>query len=209
MAAQPKSPADRSQSTWSLRFSTLSLVLIPVAVGINYVGKLFAAALKLPLWLDSIGTILAGMLAGPWNGAISGAVNNMIFGITADPISFWYLITSLVIGLVVGYMVMSGRVNNFGRAIMMGLWVGLAAAIVSTPINVILWEGTTGNMWGDALYTLLVGQGWPVWLASFLDSVVVDIPDKLASVIISYLIFKSLPKRLTGLFAGQDQVEQL
>lgn len=209
MAAQQKPTSNPGQSAWSLRFTTLSLVLIPVAVGINYVGKLFASALKLPLWLDSIGTILAGMLAGPWIGAISGAVNNIIFGITADPISFWYLITSIVIGLLVGYLALTGWVKSFGRAIILGLLVGLAAAIVSTPINVKLWEGTTGNVWGDALYTLLVGKGWPVWISSFLDEIVVDIPDKLASVIVSFLIFKSLPNRLIGLFSGKQTVERL
>ncbi len=125
----------------------------PGAIGINYVGKLIAAALKLPLWLDSIGTVLAAMLAGPWIGAISGAANNVIFGLTADPISFWYLITSIVIGLVVGYMAFTGWLSTFGRAVVLGLVVGVVAAVVSTPINVILWEGQTGNVWGEHLYT--------------------------------------------------------
>ena len=203
MAAQQK------KNVWAFRFTTLSLVLIPVAVGINYVGKLFAAALKLPLWLDSIGTVLAGMLAGPWIGAISGAVNNIIFGITADPVSFWYLITSIVIGLLVGYLAMTGWIRNFPRAVVLGLIVALAAAVVSTPINVILWEGTTGNVWGDALYTVLRNGGTPVWIASFIDELVVDLLDKVATVIISFLIFKALPQRLVGLFAGEGRVERL
>lgn len=192
-------------SPWALRFTTLSIVLIPVAVGINYVGKLFATALRLPLWLDSIGTILAGMLAGPWIGAISGAVNNAIFGITMDPISFWYLITSIAIGLVVGYFAFTGWISNIGRAVVLGFIVAGVAAVVSTPINVILWEGQTGNVWGDALYTILVGNGWPVWLASFLDELAVDIPDKLASVIIGFLIYKALPDRLVRLFGGSSE----
>ena len=45
-----------NNSPWSLKINTASLVLIPAAVGINYIGKLFAGMLKLPLWLDSIGT---------------------------------------------------------------------------------------------------------------------------------------------------------
>lgn len=195
---------------WAPRFTTLTIVLIPVAVGINYVGKLFATALRLPLWLDSIGTILAGMLAGPWIGAISGAVNNAIFGITADPISFWYLITSIAIGLVVGYFAFTGWISSIGRAIVLGLIVAGVATVVSTPINIILWEGQTGNVWGDALYGVLVGNGWPIWIASFLDELVVDIPDKLASVIIGFLIFKALPDRLVRLFSGSsDDVESI
>jgi len=199
----------RRYSPWALRFTTLTIVLIPVAVGINYIGKLFASALKLPLWLDSIGTVLSGMLAGPWIGAISGAVNNIVFGITADPISFWYLVTSIAIGLVVGYLAFTGWINTFGRAVVLGFVVALVAAVVSTPLNVILWEGTTGNVWGDALYTALMAKGWPVWLASFLDELVVDVPDKLATVVISWLIYRALPKRLVGLFSGRNEVESL
>lgn len=200
----------RKVNPWAVQFTTLTIVLIPVAVGINYVGKWIAAALKLPLWLDSIGTVVAAMLAGPWVGAISGAANNIIFGITADPISFWYLITSIAIGFVVGYLAFTGWLSTFGRAIGLGIVVGIVAAVVSTPINVMLWEGQTGNVWGDALYAALVGNGWPVWIASFLDSLVVDIPDKLATVIVSYLIVRALPERLTGLFGrDQDEVESL
>lgn len=205
MASKP----NPSVSPWSLRFTTLSLVLIPVAVGINYVGKTIASLLKLPLWLDSIGTVLAGMLAGPWIGAISGAINNVVFGLTQDAISFWYLITSLAIGLVVGYLAYTGWLKSFPRAIVLGLWVALVSAVVSTPINVYLWKGTTGNIWGDALFTTLRSGGTPLWLASFLDEIVVDLPDKLATVIISFLIFKALPIRLTGLFNGQNKVERI
>ena len=140
----------------------------------------------------------------------SGAANNVIFGLTADPISFWYLITSIAIGLVVGYLAFTGWISTFGRSVILGLTVGAVAAVVSTPINVILWEGQTGNVWGDALYAALVGNGWPIWIASFLDSLVVDIPDKLATVIVSFLIVRALPERLTGLFGGdQGEVERL
>lgn len=199
----------QKKNVWAFQFTTLTLVLIPVAVGINYVGKLLATALKLPLWLDSIGTVLAGMLAGPWIGAISGAVNNIIFGITADPVSFWYLITSIAIGLVVGYLAMTGWIRDFPRAVLLGLIVALVATVVSTPINVILWEGTTGNVWGDALYTVLRNRGTPIWIASFIDELVVDLLDKVITVIVSFLIFKALPQRLIGLFAAEGQVEKL
>ena len=37
------------------QFSTKSLVLIPIAVGINLIGGTLCSALKLPLFLDMIG----------------------------------------------------------------------------------------------------------------------------------------------------------
>ncbi|MGE5629973.1 MAG: ECF transporter S component [Caulobacteraceae bacterium] len=197
------------KSMWSFKLTTASLVLIPAAVGINYIGKLFAGVLKLPLWLDAIGTVLASMLAGPIVGAICGAINNIIYGLTMDPISFIYALTSIAIGITTGIMAYKGSFKNVGQAFVAGLIVALVAAVVSTPINIAFWGGQTGNVWGDGLYAYLIAKNFPVWLASFLDEVVVDIPDKIATVIISYGIFKGLPKKLTIMFSNEGEIEKL
>ncbi|ADL69208.1 ECF transporter S component [Thermoanaerobacterium thermosaccharolyticum] len=199
----------RGKSIWSVKFSTASLVLIPAAVGINYIGKMFAQVLKLPLWLDSIGTMLASMLAGPIIGSICGAINNVIYGLTADPISFIYALTSIAIGLVIGIMAKKGMFKNFGKVIVAGLIVALVSAIVSTPINIGFWGGQTGNVWGDTLFAFLSANKFPVWISSFLDEFVVDLPDKLATLIISYGIFKGLPQKLTVLYSNDDEIETL
>jgi energy-coupling factor transport system substrate-specific component len=194
---------------WSFRFTTASLILIPAAVGINFIGKSFAEVLKLPLWLDSIGTVLAGMLAGPVIGALSGAINNIIYGLTVDPMSFVYAITSVFIGLTVGIMAYKGWVTSFWKALLVGIVVAAVAAIVSTPLNIVFWKGQTGNVWGDALYAFLITHNNPVWLASFLDELLVDLPDKIVSVMISYGIFKGLPKRLAILYSSTNETENL
>lgn len=192
-----------------LRFNTPALVLLPAAVGINYIGKYFATVLKLPLWLDSIGTVLASMLSGPIAGALCGAINNVISGLTVDPISFIYAITSIAIGLTTGILASKGYLSNFKKALGVGLIVALVATVVSTPINIWFWKGQTGNIWGDALYALLIANRLPVWLASFLDELVVDLPDKIITVMISYTIFRSLPQKLTYLFNNNNQTETL
>lgn len=197
------------RSMWSFKFSTAALVLIPAAVGINYLGKLFAGLLKLPLYFDSIGTVLSSMLAGPIIGAISGIVNNIIYGFTLDPVSFVYAITSCVIGLGVGIMAYKGWITNIKKAFVVGLVVGIGAAIVSTPLNIIFWGGQTGNVWGDALYATLIANDFPQWIASFFNSIVVDGPDKIVTVIISYLIYRGLPQNLTNVYDNQNKIETL
>lgn len=196
-------------SMWTLKLSTAAIALIPAAIGINYLGKLFAGLLKLPLWLDSIGTVLSSMLAGPIIGALSGIINNVIYGVTVDPISTVYAVTSGAIGLAVGIMAYKGWLKNLKTVIAVGLIVGLVAAVISTPLNIIFWGGQTGNVWGDAFYAFLVSNNFPVWLASFGDSIVVDVPDKVATVIISYFIYKGLPKNLISIFRGQGKIEEL
>ena len=199
----------KKKSMWSLKLSTATLVLIPACVGINYIGKLFAGTLKLPLWLDAIGTVLAGLLAGPIAGAICGAINNIIYGLTMDPVSFIYALTSIAIGLVAGIMAYKGWIKNIGTAIVIGLVVALVAAIVSTPINIAFYGGTTGNLWGDGIYTALTANHVPQFLASFADEVTVDLIDKVVTVVVAFIIFKGLPKKFTVLYRGGSDIESL
>ena len=48
-----------------------------------------------------------------------------------------------------------------------------------------------------------------VGLGSFLDEIVVDVPDKIITIIIVYLIVKGLPKKLTALYDVNAETERL
>lgn len=179
---------------------TVAVVLIPVAIGINYAGKLTAAALRLPLWLDAIGTVLAAILAGPWVGALSGLLTNVLYGITADPVSFYYGIVNLLIGLVAGLLARLGFFRRTFLAVAAGLLIALVAALSSTPINVSLYGGQTGNIWADGVFaSLLARQVW-LPLASFVGELVTDLPDKVAVAVVAFGIVRGLPQRLLTLF---------
>ncbi len=191
-------------------FSTAVIVLIPACIGINYIGKLFAQALKLPLWLDSIGTCIGAILGGPVIGGICGAANNLIYGFTTgDNITLIYALTSLFIGISVGVMARLGFMNSLPKALITACIGGLAAVIVSTPLNIIYWGGTTGNLWGDAVFAASQANNMPIWIGSLFDELVVDIPDKLITVIIVYFIVSRLPKKLTTLYDANSVVESL
>lgn len=191
-------------------FSTAVIVLIPACIGINYIGKLFAQVLKLPLWLDCIGTCIGAILGGPVIGAICGAANNLIYGFTTgDNITLVYALTSLFIGIAVGVMARLGFMENFPKAMITACVGGLAAVVVSTPLNIIYWGGQTGNVWGDAVFAATQAANLPVWLGSLLDELVVDVPDKIITGIIVYLIVSRLPEKLTSLYDANAVVESL
>ena len=64
----------------SRQFSTRVIVLMPIAIAINIVlGYTVQTVLNLPIYLDSIGTILVGVLAGPVAGALTGILSNFIW----------------------------------------------------------------------------------------------------------------------------------
>lgn len=62
------------------RFDTRTVVLIPIAMAINIVlGQTVASVLKIPVYMDSIGTILVGVLAGPLPGLVTGVLTNVVW----------------------------------------------------------------------------------------------------------------------------------
>ena len=111
----------------SRQFSTRVIVLIPVAIAINIVlGATVQQALKLPIYLDSIGTILVGVLAGPIAGLVTGALANLIWGyLLPAPIGTTtigpFAITAAAIGILAGIWGQMGlfrsRKGDQGRAI--------------------------------------------------------------------------------------------
>ena len=62
------------------KINTWQICLVALAVGINIVGGQIALFLKLPVYLDSIGTILTGALAGPWLGMIPNLIKRYFHG---------------------------------------------------------------------------------------------------------------------------------
>ena len=192
------------------KLNAACIVLIPACIGINYLGKLFASVLKLPLWLDSIGTCIGAVLGGPIIGGICGAANNLIYGFTTgDSITLVYALTSLGIGVAVGILARLGRMKKLSGAVLTACVAGFVAVLISTPLNILFWGGTTGNLWGDAVFAWSQASGLPVALGSFLDEVIVDVPDKLITLLIVFAIIKGLPKKLTSLYEMGDEVESL
>jgi hypothetical protein len=92
----------------STQFTTRTLILMPIAIALNIIlGQTVASALKIPIYLDSIGTILVGVLAGPLAGAATGFVANVLWAYVIPP-PFQYppaaafAVVAAVIGLMAG-----------------------------------------------------------------------------------------------------------
>ncbi len=109
-------------------FTTLTLTLIPVAIVINIVvGQIVQVVLKLPIYLDSVGTVLVAVLAGPLAGALTGALSDIIWGIIfSNPLTIPFAITAAAIGLMAGLF---ARLGWFRRELPMAQGLILVAIV--------------------------------------------------------------------------------
>lgn len=124
----------------SRNLRTATVALIPIAIAINIAMGSIVAYLKLPIYLDSIGTVLVGVLCGPLAGALTGLLADLIWSILPLPggggptIAFFAPVGG-VIGLMAGFWASRGvfrlrsgdeRVGSF-----LALATGVAAAVVA------------------------------------------------------------------------------
>jgi len=128
------------------QFNTRTIVLIPVAIALNIVlGQTVGSALKVPVYLDSIGTILVGVLAGPLAGAATGLLSNLAwtFVLAGTPFgsaTAWpFAITATEIGLFAGLFGYAGIFRPRPRTPPMGLLLGVVVAIVA--LGGLIWYG--------------------------------------------------------------------
>ena len=180
-----------------------SWLLIGVCILINLIGREVAHALVLPFWLDAIGTLVTAIVIGPVAGSICGVITNMLMGIIGME-NLAYGIVSVGIGASVGYFYpkTTSKINMFS-AISTAVFAGFVAVVLSTPLNMVLYNGRTGNVWGDGLIDMLAQDiSFPIF-CSILGEAFVDIPDKSLSVLIAMGIIYLWNKRKDGKNKGK------
>jgi hypothetical protein len=117
--------------------STSVLALMPVAIAINIAVGSIVSLLKLPIYLDSIGTVLVGALAGPWAGALTGILANLIWSLLpvpggAGPVNAFFAPVAGVIGLMAGFWAARGvfqlRADDTRVGSFLAIFAGFVAA---------------------------------------------------------------------------------
>ncbi len=189
--------AEKKTSRLKMEFSTFGIAMIPLMIGINVAASYLAAST--PIWADTIGSQLAGIIIGPMNGLVVGALTNIFKWVTFDPYALPYAIVNAAIGLIAGVCALLGVVKRetnskqIARTFAVGVVLAVTATLTSTPLNVTLYGGTTGKAWVDAIFAGFLAGGWEVFPASMTAEFISDIVDKLITFFVSWVIYTKVP----------------
>lgn len=182
-------------------FTMMSILLIPVAIGINLIGGAIAMALKLPIYLDCVGTILTAVIAGPWVAVVAGALTSVVATITIDPISLPFGLVQIAIALVAGYLANRDWFSTVPKTIIAGVILALTAAVVASPIVAYLFGGVTSA--GSAFIVgYLLATGRELLGSVFTAQILTDSADKILSALVTFAIVRSMPERFKIKFKG-------
>lgn len=152
---------------------------------LNYLGKWMAEVAILPVWFDAFGTVIAAYLLGPVCGAMVGATLNIVYGMQ-NPVALIYGITSIAIGISVGILSKKRFLDQFFGVLSASVAVTMVSTIISTPINILFYEGYTGNLWGDGVIGFLSEHGLPKIFCYIAGEFYIDFVDKTMMLLIVY-----------------------
>ncbi len=156
---------------------------------LNFAGRVFASHYKLMLWLDSLGTVLCAYVGGPVCGAIVGVASNLIYGMM-NHISYAYALTSIAIGVIAGRAAAQGHLSTMFGTMTAGTITAIASTVISVPLNIIIYRGSTGNIWGNGVASYLGSLGWPKIICQIIGEFYVDFLDKFVTLMLLHFLIK-------------------
>ena len=180
------------------RLSLFALVI--VCVLLNFLGARLNEALGLPFFIDNIGTILAALLGGYIPCITVGFLSN-IFNAISSPDSIYYCVISVFIATMA-----SLYAEKLRR-------LSIPFILLAVPTFAFL-GGVVGGILTWLIYGMDFGEGVAVDIAASIDQktsmgylpsnliscFLIDLVDKAIVTAIALLIYKIIPKKLTGYF---------
>lgn len=174
-------------------FDLLALLLIPVGVALNFVGYQLSAALKLPVWIDQVGTCFVSMIAGPWVGMVMALLGNIINGMlipTAIPFAF----VAMTNALFVGYFSRFKFFSNIFTAVIACAIVNVATAVPSAIVTTFVFGGATGAG-SDLLTAVFLAAGKALLWSTIQANLVGGTFSVAFNFTIAWLLVRRLPDR--------------
>lgn len=157
-----------------------NLTLMGLGVTLNIVGAFIALQLKLPIYLDSIGTIMVACLLGPKYAILTGLSGSLVSGFTFDIYSLYFAPVQISTGLFAGIMYQKGFLK--GKKTPLGVFLfTLPTSIISAIIAAFVFGGITSSG-SSYVVQILIALGIPDVLSVFVTQMMTDYIDKFIAV---------------------------
>ena len=164
-----------------------------LGVGLNLLLGYLAATIGLPIYLDTVGTVIVAILGGYLPGVAVGFVTNVIKSFS-DPSSLYYGVLNAMIAIAAAYLARRGFFKKWVRS------------LVSIPVFTLIGGGIGALIpWymeelvfdSESLSGILYQTGmFNQFFSHLLSSLIIDLLDKAVTVLLVVIILNLLPKQL-------------
>lgn len=189
-----KSTSVKTGGVVNMKFTTAKIAMAAMAICINYIGGQLALALHLPIYLDSIGTILIGAMFGPAFGVLPPMISGILMAFTGDIYSLYFAPVGMILGLTAGFVLK--RIHSVGFMLLLSAFlITLPGTIVCAIINAILFGGVTSSG-SSAIVAALSHTPLGLTGAIFVVQIFTDYLDRVISLALVMIVLRKVKPML-------------
>ncbi|APT92804.1 hypothetical protein CPHO_07775 [Corynebacterium phocae] len=178
------------------------LLLVPIGVMINSVGSAAMAAFGLPFYMDTVGSMLVGIVGGPALGALTAGLTSMMWGVYSPDV-LPHVMAAIFATLIVSVAAKGKHLTTLERVMGTGAVAGLVAAGVSwLTVLMVLNGGSAIGAFSLMRFFELLHFSEPV--ALLLQSFISDPIDKTFSLIVAALAVRFGPEAIRKIFTARE-----
>lgn len=161
------------------KLTVIQMSFIALGAVINIIGGNLALVLRLPIYLDGIGTFLVAALLGPLYGLIPGIISGIVSGITTDIYAFYFIPVQMIIGIMAGILFKTPLMGKW-KLVFGALLISIPGTIAGAGITAYVFGGITSS--GSSVLVALFNQlGMGLAESVFTVQVLTDYADRLIS----------------------------
>ncbi len=171
----------------------LTISMITIGIVLNMALGTIVSFTKLPIFVDSIGTIFITLVLGWRAGAIVGVSSFALLSIVVNPVFIYFVGTQLVIATYVYFIAYKLKaLRNIWFLVAAGIGLGVVAAVASAPVIVYVFGGVAGSG-RDLITAVLMNSGTQVVKAVLLSGAASEPIDKTIQLILACLLVRNAP----------------
>ncbi len=180
-----------------LNKQNLSAIMIcAIGIAVNTLLNALVTAFGIPLYLDTIGTIVVSAMGGVLPGVVVGFATGIIKSIFS-PASLYYGVLNVLIAVAAAFLArrgwfekIRGIIGSIFVFVLIGGGIGSLIPLFMQDLTFDS-ESLSGIIYGTGLFNLPV--------SNILSSLIMDLPDKAITVLIAVAILKIVPGRYYSL----------
>lgn len=162
---------------------------------LNIVGALLATTLKLPVYFDSLGTILVSIVGGYVPGIAVGYATNVVKTVFISG-SMYYGIVNVLIAIITAWLARHNWFRSLSRTLLAGAFLAVVCSVADLCLAYLLNDGSFSNRIIAPLVQQIVTSGALATLpAQLVSELFVNFVDKTLVVLSGTLLYHILSER--------------
>ena len=170
------------------------ICVVALAVVLNVLGGHIALMLHLPIYLDSMGTVMAATIYGPFIGALPALVYGLVMGCSVDIYALYFMPVGMLLGVSAGIVSKIFPLKK-SKLIAGAFIITLPSTVLSSVIAAAVFGGVTSS--GSTIIVQILNKlGLPLVTSVFAVQFGTDYLDRLISLILVSYVLNAVPANL-------------